>query len=66
VKPVNIIVGNLRGHTLRVCEGVKNEAKGRECYPNGTYHFKKGDVIDFTWGLSSEQAGALQYGILPV
>ena len=67
MKPINIIVGNLRGKNLKVCAGVKSDvAKARECYPNGTYDFKKGDIIDFTWGLTSDQAGALQWGILPV
>ena len=63
---LNILVGNLHGKTLRVCEGDQSvEDKARECYPNGKYDFKQGDVIDYTWGMSSEQIGILQYAIIP-
>ena len=66
VAPDNVIVGNIHGETQQVCSGDKSSpTKARECYPNGTYDFKVGQIIDFTWGMTGDQEGKLAYGILP-
>jgi len=59
VKPSNNIIGKIRGKEITVCEG--NPA----CSPNANFDFKKGDIIDFTWGLLSGQEGSLAYTIWP-
>ena len=63
ITPNNVIVGNLHGKQQVVCQGTSSNTK--ECYPNGQYNFKKGDIIDYTWGMSSDQEGSLLYGIIP-
>ena len=66
IAPNNIIVGNVHGKTEQVCQGDKSSTtKARECYPNGTYDFKAGQTIDFTWGMTGDQIGKLVYGIIP-
>ena len=66
IAPNNVIVGNLYGKQQVVCQGDKSSpTKARECYPNGQYNFKKGDIIDFTWGMTDNQEGTLLYGIMP-
>ena len=66
IAPNNIIVGNLHGKQEVVCKGdKKSPTKARECYPSGTYNFKKGDIIDYTWGMTNFQEGTLLYGIMP-
>ena len=67
IAPNNVIVGNVHGYRENVCHGDKsNPTKARECYPNGTYNFKAGQTIDFTWGMTGNQEGVILYGILPV
>ena len=39
--------------------------KARECYPNGTYNLKKGDTIEYTWGMTNDQQGMLVFSIIP-
>ena len=66
IAPNNIIVGNVHGKQLVVCKGDKSSpTKARECYPNKAYNFKKGDIIDYTWGMTNDQEGSLLYGIMP-
>ena len=66
IAPNNIIVGNVHGYQEKVCNGVKSDAnKARECFPNGKYDFKSGQVIDFTWGMTADQEGKLIYGVMP-
>ena len=66
IAPNNIIVGNVHGKKQVVCKGDKSSrTKARECYPNGTYNFKKGDIIDYTWGMTNDQEGTLLYGVMP-
>ena len=61
----NIIVGNLRGKNLKVCKDDKSRRR-RECYPSGSWNFKKGEVIDFTWAMvGNDSAGVLGYAIVP-
>jgi len=59
--PNNYIIGNLHGKDKKLCSGSKDHP--RECHPNGTYDFIKGDVIDFTWGMLAGQVGELAYMI---
>jgi hypothetical protein len=64
----NIIVGNVHGFVEHVCYGDKSSpTRARECYPNGTYDFKTGQVIDlkFTWGMTGDQEGKIVYGVVP-
>ena len=63
ITPNNVIVGNLRSKRQQVCNAV--EENDKECYPNKWWNFKKGDVIDFTWGMSLDQVGELVYSIVP-
>ena len=66
IAPNNVIVGNVHGRRERVCKGDKGSStQARECYPNGTYDFKAGQTIDFTWGMVGNQEGRLVYGIVP-
>ena len=66
IAPDNVIVGNVHGRRQTVCKGDKSSpTKARECYPNGTYDFKAGQTIDFTWGMVGDQEGRLVYGIVP-
>jgi len=65
IAPNNVIVGNLRGKRLQVCHGEKGTSTARECHPNGTFNFKAGDTIDYTWGMSNSQSGKLAYGVIP-
>ena len=66
IAPNNVIVGNIRGKNEKVCSGDKSDPNiARECYPNGTYNFKAGQIIDFTWGMTGIQEGKLVYGIIP-
>lgn len=66
IAPNNILVGNVHGRNQQVCKGDKSDpGKARECYPNDVYDFKTGDVIDFTWGLSSNQVGKVVYSVTP-
>ena len=66
IAPNNIIVGNVHGYIEKVCSGDKSDpAKARECYPSGTYNFKAGQTIDFTWGMTNDQEGTLVYGVVP-
>ena len=66
IEPNNVIVGNLHGEQQVLCQGDQSVPdKARECYPNGQYNLKKGDIIDYTWGMTSEQEGTLLYGIIP-
>ena len=66
IAPNNVIVGNVHGYTEQVCSGNKSDpAMARECYPNGTYNFKAGQTIDFTWGMTNDQEGILVYGVVP-
>ena len=60
----NIIVGHVHGTSTTVCKGNKSQPeKARECYPTGRYWLKKGDVIDFTWGMTQLQVGVLAFAI---
>ena len=64
--PQNVIVGKIHGKEVEVCTGDQSDAsKARECYGNGTYDLKKGNVIDFTWAMSNDQEGILLAGIVP-
>ena len=66
ITPNNVIVGNVHGYQENICHGNKgNSAAARECYPLGTYDFKEGQTIDFTWGMQADQEGKLFYGIIP-
>ena len=66
IAPNNVIVGNVHGYQENVCHGNKNNpATARDCYPIGTYDFKAGQTIDFTWGMSADQEGILAYAIVP-
>ena len=66
IAPNNIIVGNVHGYKEKVCNGDKSDAnKARECFPNGKYDFKTGQVIDFTWGMMADQEGKLVYAVMP-
>ena len=66
IAPNNVIVGNVHGYKENVCHGNKNDqSTARDCYPNGTYDFKVGQTIDFTWGMQADQEGILVYGIVP-
>ena len=66
IAPNNVIVGNVHGYKENVCHGNKNDqSTARDCYPNGTYDFKAGQTIDFTWGMTGDQEGILVYGIVP-
>ena len=60
----NIIVGNLRGKKLKVCKEDKALRAG-ECYPTGSWNFKKGDIIDYSWGMVGSDFGELAYAIVP-
>ena len=50
IAPNKFIVGNLRGKQLKLCKGSKVHPK--ECHPNGLFDLIKGDIIDFTWGMT--------------
>ena len=66
IAPNNVIVGNVHGKVEPVCHGDKSsDTKARECYPNGTFDFKAGQTIDFTWGMVNDQEGKLLYSIMP-
>ena len=66
IAPNNVIVGHIHGYKNQICSGNKSDpAKARECYPNGTYNFKAGQTIDFTWGMTNDQEGILVYGVVP-
>ena len=66
IAPNNVIVGNVHGYKENICHGNKNDqSTARDCYPNGTYDFKVGQTIDFTWGMQADQEGILVYGIVP-
>ena len=66
VAPNNIIVGKIQGKNIEVCKGDKSDPnRGRVCYPSGTFNLEKGDTINYTWGLSSNQEGTLLFGIFP-
>jgi hypothetical protein len=64
IEAQNVIVGHIHGQKNPVCKGDKSHPeKARVCYPLGRYSLEKGDVIDFTWGMSQYQAGVLAYAI---
>ena len=66
IAPNNVIVGKIHGKEVEVCKGDQRDAsRARECYPNGTYNLKKGDIIDYTWGMTNDQQGILLYSIIP-
>ena len=66
IQTKNVIVGTLRSAKTKVCQGdPSDDAKARACYPYGRFDLSKGDKIDFTWGLSSQQEGHLAYVIWP-
>jgi len=68
IAPDNVLVGNVHGYQEEVCKGDKSNPSSpmaRECYPNGSYNFKAGQIIDFTWGMALDQEGRLFYGIIP-
>ena len=66
VKPVDAIVGKIRGKDIEVCAGdPASVQKALECYPSGRQQLWVGDTIDFSWGLSSGQAGSLKYTVWP-
>ena len=62
ITPNKFIVGNFRGKELKLCNGSKYHP--RECHPNGVFDFRKGDAIDFTWGMTDGQVGKLVYTIV--
>ena len=67
IAPNNIIVGNVHGYKEKVCMGDKSiPTKARECFPQGKYDFKWGQVIDFTWGMTGDQEGNLVYAIMKI
>ena len=63
ISPYDYIVGSLRGTPIKVCSG--NPLHPKECYPDEIGRiFKAGDIIDFTWGMSSHR-GILIFAIVP-
>jgi hypothetical protein len=49
-----------------VCHRDKSSpSQARECYPNGMYDFKAGQIIDFTWGVTENQEGKIVFGVVP-
>jgi hypothetical protein len=66
VKPQNIIVGKIRGKEITVCSGnPKSDVESMECRPSGRHQLWTGDIIDFSWGLRSGEAGSLKYLVWP-
>jgi hypothetical protein len=66
LRPQNIIVGKIRGKGIEVCSGhPKSDLRALECFPSGRHQFYSGDIIDFSWGLKSGQAGSLKYLVWP-
>lgn len=66
VKPVEVIVGKIRGKEIKVCKGDPASDRGAmECFPTGRQQLWIGDTIDFAWGLSSGQSGSLKYTVWP-
>ncbi|EWZ78418.1 hypothetical protein FOXG_14253 [Fusarium oxysporum f. sp. lycopersici 4287] len=66
INPANTLTANLHGFQLNVCKEEKGDKHydSRICKPTRRVNLKKGNTIDFTFGLTSEQSGILFYGIL--
>ena len=62
ITPNRYIVGSLRGTGRKLCNGSK--VHHMECHPNGVFGLRKGDIIDFTWGMTEGQVGKLKYAIV--
>ena len=61
-----VVVGKVRESGVVVCQGDQSDnAKARECYPLGRFDLKEGQVINFTWGMTEEQQGILEYTVWP-
>jgi hypothetical protein len=55
------MVGSLRGTTAKVCN---YNVSNRDCVPAGRYDLKKGNYIDFTFGLGQDQDVRFYYSII--
>ncbi|KAL5583825.1 hypothetical protein FOVSG1_015176 [Fusarium oxysporum f. sp. vasinfectum] len=66
INPANALTANLHGFQLNVCKENKGDKHhdSRICKPTRRVNLKKGNTIDFTFGLSNQQSGILFYGIL--
>ncbi|EMT73081.1 hypothetical protein NOF04DRAFT_4202 [Fusarium oxysporum II5] len=66
IDPANTLTANLHGFQLNVCKEDKGDKHhdSRICKPTRRVNLKKGNTIDFTFGLSYQQSGILFYGIL--
>ena len=62
ITPNNYIVGNLRGKELKLCSG--NTEHPKSCFPNDVHDLLKGDIVDFSWGMTNGQVGDLVYAIV--
>ncbi|RKL02460.1 hypothetical protein BFJ70_g17350 [Fusarium oxysporum] len=66
IDPANTLTANLHGFQLNVCKEQKGDTHhdSRICKPSRRVNLKKGNTIDFTFGLSNSQSGILFYAIL--
>ncbi|EXK23481.1 hypothetical protein FOMG_19741 [Fusarium oxysporum f. sp. melonis 26406] len=66
INPANTLTANLHGFRLNVCKEEKGDKHhdSRICKPTRRVNLKKGNTIDFTFGLTTGQSGILFYGIL--
>ncbi|KAG7408310.1 hypothetical protein Forpe1208_v012265 [Fusarium oxysporum f. sp. rapae] len=66
INPSNTLTANLHGFQLNVCKEDKRDKHhdSRICKPTRRVDLKKGNTIDFTFGLLNGQSGILFYGIL--
>ncbi|KAI8410863.1 hypothetical protein FOFC_07457, partial [Fusarium oxysporum] len=66
IDPANTLTANLHGFQLNVCKEEKGDKHhdSRICKPTRRVNLKKGNTIDFTFGLTQEQSGILFYDIL--
>ncbi|EXK76576.1 hypothetical protein FOQG_18687 [Fusarium oxysporum f. sp. raphani 54005] len=66
INPANTLTANLHGFQLNVCKENKGDKHhdSRICKPSRRVNLKKGETIDFTFGLTHMQSGILFYSIL--
>ncbi|EXA28721.1 hypothetical protein FOVG_19690 [Fusarium oxysporum f. sp. pisi HDV247] len=66
INPANTLTANLHGFQENVCKEDKGDKHhdSRICKPTRRVNLKKGNTIDFTFGLTNQQSGILFYGIL--
>jgi hypothetical protein len=60
---ITLLLAIFMAKMFQVCTGDKRDPN--KAYPNGNYNLKKGDIIDYTWGITNDQQGMLLFSVIP-